>query len=568
MRVANLADMLSKIFTYQEPKNKDFGFELLENEEKSALNDGQPHNAGQHGADRSAGETTEAGEPIAADLNAAVQTLRKMFLMPKNQGITIREFKISRKLRACFVFADEMVDKQLLNNGILPRLMSAEIGGEIEQVLASKGSIPDFLTENVLAVHNVSKATKYGECVRQILSGATALLIDGCGECLVLETRGYEKRAVNSPKTENVVKGSQEAFTENLRTNITLVRRNIKNEHLVTEMLCVGKTSESNCAVLYIDGLANPQIVAEIKKRLNAIDTDFVLGEGMIENFIEDNSFMMLPQTLSTERPDRISAFLVYGEVAIIADGIPLATAVPANFFQLLHSPEDVHLRWPYASFLRLVRYIGAFGSLLLPGLYCAVILFHPEMLPTELLVSIADSKESVPFPTFVEVLILEISFELIREGSIRVPLVVGQTLGIVGALILGQAAVMAQLVSPVVVIIVSLTALGSFTIPDYSLSLAFRVLRFVFIFAGAFLGFYGIAVLLFVLICVACSMKSFGVPFLAPIAPKTRGGDMLLKHPIWVNKDRPDYLNTLNQKSQGYHPETWVSEQPDAKGR
>ncbi len=568
---------------YKEPKNTELGFELLETAQEKTGQDGdgpptpqkplppQAHTQKKKTskAPLSVPEWNESrkaeseycvpsgSDDVSGKLCVSLETIKQKFLIPKNQDIVIREFKIGRKLEAFIAYVDGMVDKQILNLSLFPSVMDKAALDGFEG-----GSAADYLTDNVLPVHSVSKSGKYSDIVMQILNGSCALFIENCNECVIIEIKGFEKRNVQQTLTENVVKGSQEGFTEDLRTNITLVRRIIRNENLVTEIMPVGNTNHSSCAVIYLDGVANPAVVGEVKKRIQSIDTDFIMGDCMIEQFIEDNPFMLFPQILSTERPDRTASFLMEGQVVIIANGTPFAMAVPVTFFGLFHTSEDIAVRWPLGSFLRLIRLVGLFCATWLPGLYIAITLFHNEMLPTELLHSIAVSKESVPFPTVVEVLIMEISFELIREGGIRVPTAIGQTLGIVGALILGQAAVSAGLVSPLLVIVVAMTGLGSFAIPNYTLGLAVRLERFLFIFAGAFLGFYGISLMIALLSYVACSMKSFGVPFFSPIAPKTKmNRDVILRLPIWTQKNRPDEFNTLNRKRQGNNQKLWIDQ-------
>ncbi len=577
---------ISDMLTYKEPKNKELGFELLEDEAQSApkqSNAQRQDSSGQQNSTqnqrgkssrhpltveewnggRKAENTEDAGQApnntdiVSTELKVNLEVIRQKFLMPKNRDIIVREFRIGRKVKAFMVYIDGMMDKQTLNLSILPQLMSRDVF----EGLGEECPV-DYLMENILAVHDVRKTNKYSDTVMQILNGLSALFVEGCGECIIIETRGYEKRNVDTPKTETVVKGSQEGFTENLRTNVALIRKIIKNENLVTEMLSVGNTNHSNCAIMYLEGITNPKVIQEVKKRLERIDTDFVLGDGMIEQFIEDNSFMLFPQIASTERPDRTASFIMEGRVVIIAEGTPFALSAPVTFFGLFHTSEDTFVRWPGGTFLRLIRIFGLFCATFLPGLYVALTLYHIEMIPTELLISIAKAKELVPFPTLLEVLIMEIAFELIREGGIRVPSVIGQTLGIVGALILGQAAVTAGLVSPLLVIVVSITGLGSFAIPNYTLAIAIRIERFLFIFAGAVLGFYGISLMAVLLTYFACSMKSFGVPYFVPVAPKTKvNPDIILRYPIWIQKERPDALNTPDRKRQGDNPKLWISE-------
>ncbi len=522
------------------------------------------HQSGKKYKSKNQNTNSAANDSISSDLSYSLNVLKEKFGVPKNEDIVFRKFKIGKKLDCFMVYVDGMIDKNSINLSMLPELMSKDI---LEDM--GNQSPVDFLIETVIPVHNLKKESLYGECIKQVLSGASVLFVEGCTECIVMETRGYEKRSVESPKTEMVVMGAQEAFTENLRTNLTLVRRILKTQKLVTELIPAGDINNTMCAVLYLDGVANPRVVQEVIKRIKSIKTDLIIGSGMVEQFIEDRPLMLFPQVLSTERPDRTASFIMDGQVVIITEGAPFSMAVPVTFFRLLHTSEDSFTRWPFGTFLRLLRLFGLFCATLLPGLYVAMVMFHPEMIPTELLASIVKAKELVPFPTLLEVLTMEIAFELIREGGIRVPSIIGQTLGIVGALILGQAAVSAGLVSPMLVIIVSVTALGSFAIPNYSMGLAIRIERFFFIIAGAFLGFFGIAFVIFTLGCITCSMKSFGVPFLTPVAPKTKSNpDVVLRSPIWMQDKRPDPFQTANRKRQGKNVTNWaLKEEPKQKG-
>ncbi len=587
-----MADFLKKLaglFVYKEPSNKELGFELLENpgdtgyeseepkepqeqeskqgisKEKRQRHYKRPLNADQWIEKKKADSSETPAKPgsISKDLDSNIDKLKKLFNMPKNMDVVIREFNLGRKVKAFIVFMENMVDRNLLNSSLLPQLMDKDVFRQNVPECAV-----DYVVQNIIAADSVTKASEYHEAVTAVLRGDTVLFIDGCPECALIQTCGAEKRAITKPQTEPVVKGSHEALTESLDTNVSLIRKIIKNENLISEYLNVGNTNHSQVAVMYLKGVANRQIVNEVKKRINRIDTAYIAGTGFVEQFIEDNPYMLFPQVINTERPDRAANFIMEGLVVIIADGTPSAIAVPCTFFRLMHTSEDKNLRWPFATFLRLIRYIGLMSAIFLPGMYVALTLFHIEVIPTELLVSITRAKELVPFPTLVEILIMEISFEMVREGAIRVPGVIGQTLGIVGALILGQAAVTANLVSPILVIIVSLTAIGSFCIPNYELSLALRVARFVFIFAGACFGFYGISIMLSVVVILACSMKSFGVPFFAPVAPKTKiNHDTILRSPITSKKERTDALNTPDRQDQGDNVKNWTKKAPENEG-
>lgn len=508
------------------------------------------------------------GGMLDTDLNKNIRLIEKEFNIPKNQDAIIKDFNVARKIKAVIVYIDGMVDRATINNFVLRQLMTPEHFNDYKD-----GCPLDYISKNILSVHQTVKLKEFNKIVEQVLNGLTALFIDGCDECLVIESRGYEKRNVEGPTSEKVVRGSNEAFNENMRTNITLIRRIIRNKDLITEILPVGKTNNSSCAILYLDDVANPDLVEEVKRRIKSIDYDLIMGDGMLEQFIEDEPFMLLPQTLSTERPDRTASFITQGQVAIIADGSPFVLIVPVTFFSMFHTSEDTNMRWQWGTALRLIRMLALFFAVLLPGLYAALTLYHQEMIPTDLLASIAKSRELVPFPTIIELLIMEMSFELIREAGERVPGVIGPTIGIIGALILGQAAVTADIVSPILIIVVAITGLGNFAIPNYSMATAVRILRFIFIFFGAIAGFYGVSAAIVILGGIACSMKSFGVPYFTPIAPRTRASkDLIIRHPVWQQKRRPDAANSLDRIKAGRNPNWYVKkkreEDNDDKGR
>lgn len=580
--MAGIFKTFKELLSYKKPKEPEGGFELLEDEnegvehennqinwqkvEKKACSGDKNENItvikppltvdewNKTKKQESTSIQTVKNNMVASKLAVNIEFIKEKFNIPKNQDVIVREFNIAQKIEACLVFVDGMVDKTIINQFILPQLMNTE------SFKSFNGDCPvDYIVKNVISINQVTKTKEFERITTQILNGVTALFIDGCEECLLLESRGFEKRPVDKPQTETVVKGSQEAFNENLRTNLTLLRRTIKNEKLVTEIIPVGKMNKVNCAVVYLEGIANHTLIKEVERRLKNIDIDFIAGDGMLEQLIEDNSFMLFPQVISTERPDRTASFIMEGQVVIICEGTPFALALPITFFHLFHTSEDSMLRWQYGTFLRLIRCLGIVLAALLPGMYIALTLYHDEMIPTPLLMSIMSAREGVPFPSIIEILMMEVAFELIREGGIRIPGVIGQTLGIIGALILGQAAVAAGFVSPALIIIVAVSGLGSFCIPNISLSLAIRIIRFIFIFLGASLGFYGISIGITIIGAIACNMKSFGVPFFSPVAPKTNANpDIVIRQPIWKQKMRPDYLNTPNTKRAGDNPITW----------
>lgn len=349
-----------------------------------------------------------------------------------------------------------------------------------------------------------------------------------------------------------VIKGPHESFVENLRTNTSLIRRIVNNENLVIENTTIGKVTHTKCAICYMQNIANQDLVNEVKYRINNLEVDSVLSSGELEQLIVDSNDLGLPQVLSTERPDKISKYILGGRVAILVNGSPYGLIVPAVLIDFLLSTEDSNLKVNFGNFLRVLRIIASFITLLLPGMYIAVTSFHQEILPTSLLHSVLASRASVPFPIIAEIILMEISFELIREAGLRIPSPIGSTIGIVGALILGQTAVSAGVVSPILIIVVAITGIASFSIPDFSFAFPLRYFRFFFILLGYIAGFLGIAIGLFIYISFMCSQKSFGVSYTSPYTPETNSkGNGYFLPPIWKREYRTPYISPIKKKSQ-----------------
>lgn len=498
----------------------------------------------------------EDPEKIPDQLDEALTRVKAAFRYPANADIIIREFNIALKpqVRGAAVFLEGLTDKNIINSHILEPLMLLSNLDQNQESL-DPGKI---VKEELLPGNQVMEYHHFKEAVENILAGSTAVFINGFGGALVVETKGWEHRAPERPQTEMVVQGPSEGFVENLRVNVALIRRRLKTDRLVTEILKVGRLSNTDVAVLYLDGITNPKLVSEVKRRIRKIEADFV-SSGMLEQFIEDSSWSIIPQAIWTERPDRAASMMGEGHVIVVIDGNPFALMVPTTFFSLLHSSEDAYLRWPVPDFLRLLRIMSILASVLVPGAYVAVTNYHPEMIPTDLMLAIAASREKIPYPTVVEVFVMEFTFELIREAGVRLPSVIGPTIGIVGAVILGQAAVSAGIISPILVVVVAITGLSSFAIPNYAFSYAVRIFRFVFLLLGSVLGFYGLALGLFVVTIHLTGIKSFGVPMMSPVAPyRPPSGDVVLRMPIFTQEKRPKQLRPLDEIRQAAITRPW----------
>jgi len=497
---------------------------------------------------------------ISTDINENQSMLESIYQLPLNKDVVIRSITISDqpKIKVLIVFMDGLIDKKIINMTLLEPLMFMKNSKEHMQ----GEEFISFVMEECLPSGQASRVGSFREVQQAINTGDAVVFFDGAGEAVTVETKGYEHRSIGNPTTEQSVRGSQNAFTEVLRVNTALIRTMLHASDLVTEMIPIGARGHSNCAVMYIKSIANEELVEEVKRRVSSISTDIITDSGILEHFIEDFPRNPFPQTLSTERPDRVAIHLSEGRVAIFIDGSPFGHILPISFFTLMHSSDDFSLNLYYTNMLRLVRWFGTLLSLLMPGLYLAISTFHQEAIPTELLLSIAAARAQVPFPTVVEILFMEFSFELIREGGLRIPGILGSTIGIVGALILGQTAVTAKIVSPIMVIVIALTGLASYSIPDYRLASAFRLFRFVFVLLAMFMGLIGVACGFLLFIAMLCSLKSFGMPYLAPLAPRTvNGGDTIFRSPSYYQKRRPDALNTKDEIRQKSTSRTWITD-------
>ncbi len=470
--------------------------------------------------------------------------IKKQFKYPQNNDFIIREIKIFKDTKAFIIMYDGMVDSVSVDYAVITPLL------EIPQF--SENISENEIKEKLLTHAQVQKTKDIEQVIDDVNFGSCGLFVDGISSAFSIDVRKWEHRGVDKPDNEQSLYGPQEAFSEMLRTNSALVRKILKTEKLICEGVKVGKVSKTRGVMMYISDLANDKLVEEVRYRINSVAIDYIFAIEELSELLEDKTYMITNQILATERPDRVARLLSEGRVALILNGSPRALVFPTNAMELMHTASDAYLRYPYANMTRAIRLIAMFITLLLPGAYLAITLFHHEMIPTFLAYAIAAARENVPFPSIVELLIMDLSFELIREAGIRMPNAIGSTLGIVGGLILGQAAVSAKIVSPLMIIIIAITGIGSFATPNYSLGWSYRILRLIFIILGTTAGLYGIAFGIFLYAILLGAQVNFGVPFLAPITKdKPSGkGRSLFVDPLWKNEERPDFL-AVKRKNQ-----------------
>jgi spore germination protein KA len=412
------------------------------------------------------------------------------------------------------------------------------------------------------------------EGIEGILSGDTLVLFDGSNEPLLLSSRGYDARSVSEPATEQVVRGPRDGFTENIRTNTALVRRRIRDPNFRIDSLKIGRKSKTDINIAYIKGVVKEGLVDEVKKRLQKIEMDTIIESGYIEELMEDAPYSPFTTVQSTERPDKVTAELCEGRVAIFVDNTPFVLIVPTYFWQFLQASDDYYAKFYTGSFFRLIRYFAFVISLTLPSIYVMLGSFHQEMIPTPLALTIASGREVIPFPVLLEALIMEISFELMREAGLRMPKPVGQAVSIVGSLIIGQAAVQAGMVSPFMVIVVAITGIASFAIPNYAASFSIRLIRFPLLIASGTLGLLGFAAAFSMLAIHALSIRSFGEAYLAPAAPfqPSDQKDTIIRFPWWKMDKQPQLAegseNRVEQDSIPQPDEQYPSEENKNTGK
>ena len=461
-------------------------------------------------------------------------------ILGTSYDVVMREFAFGDQgqIKGALIFLDGMTDRTIVNESILKPLMyDSQFIGKNETLVQSN---IDVIKKTMISVGQVQEVTTIDEAIDGCLSGSTILLINGSNKALVIITAGWETRGVEEPKTETVVRGPREGFTESLLTNTTLLRRKLKNPNLSLETMSIGKQTKTKVCIAYLKGIANPQLIEEIQRRLKRINTDAILESGYIEQFIEDAPFSIFTQVGNSEKPDSVAAKLLEGRAAILVDGTPFVLSVPMLFIEGFQSAEDYYSRPYFSSLTRILRFLAFTISILGPATYVALTTFHQELIPTPLLLSMASAQEGVPLPAVGEALIMGIIFEILREAGIRLPRPVGQAISIVGALVIGESAVSAGLIAAPMVILVALTAVSSFVVPVHVDSAT--ILRLIFTVLAGFMGGIGIMIGLVGVFIHLSSLRSFGTPYLSPLAPLSVGDlkDTFIRVPMWAMFTRP----------------------------
>lgn len=480
----------------------------------------------------------EESRKVSANLRENEKYLRSR--LENCSDILIRPMRLGdkHKVDCLMVYIEVAVSNMMLDDSALGKMINHfwEISPE---------DIQEFVRHNSLGIADVKKLENLDESIDAMLAGNAVFFIDGYDKAMKISSKGYPSTGVMEAESEKVLRGSREGFSDSVKSNSALIRKRLRDTRLKVEEYKIGVRSHTLTQVLYMDDLVHEGLLEEVKERLEEFQIDGILDSGMLEQLTEDVWYSPFPQYQTTERPDRAVQEILKGKVVILCDNSPEALILPGNFSSFMESSEDWYHRFEMASFLRILRYLAVIMATVLPGLYLAVIRFHTQILPSALILSFAEAREGVPFSSVVELIFLELAFELIREAGVRVPGSLGNAIGIVGGLVIGQAAVEANLVSPIVVMIVALTALGSMTVPNEEFAAAFRLVKYGFLILGGYLGIYGIVLGVYLVIGHLAGLISFGIPYLVPFIKKEQKGSRgegVLRVPLRKRVLRPLY--------------------------
>ncbi|MGP0585103.1 spore germination protein [Paenibacillus timonensis] len=447
-------------------------------------------------------------------------------LLGNSSDVVFRQLLPSGHTQVAIVYIEGLIDSQRLQQDVIRPILEAS---------SDEKATPSRLKDAVINVGSLSSVTTYEDTCDGLLSGQALILIDGYAEGVLVSVPGLEERAIAESKAHPIIRGPQDSFTEAIRTNTSLVRHRVKDARVRVHSIQAGGKTKTDLALMYMHGLADQQLVSELIERLSNLRVDRVLeGEYIEETLNKDNKLTIFPMMYNTDRPDTIAAGVLEGRIALFIDGTPFVLLAPTLFVDFLQSAEDNYQSYLYGSVTRLLRYLCLLICLLAPALYIALTTYHQDLIPTVLLLNLMAQREGVPFPAFLEALIMEVVFEILREAGLRMPRTIGQAVSIVGSIVIGQAAVEAGIVSTVMVVVVAITAISSFAIPSYSMSIPIRMLRFGFMAIASTLGIYGLTVAFIMLVVHLSGLHSFGIPYLSPFAPfkARKQADAILRFP------------------------------------
>lgn len=470
------------------------------------------------------------------DLNGNIDLLRAG--VGKQSPIVVKHFYIGmdEPLEAAIIYINGITNKDIIDRDILNPLMI-----HIGENLNGKENIGDYLCKRYISMSNTLVESDFNVVVDHLKRGKTAVLINGALEVIIADTTGGVQRAMLEPMNETAAKGPRDGFVENLEVNLSLIRRKVKDNKLIIESFYLGRRLQSDVAMVYIEDIVDKQVLEELKKRIEAIDVDAVLSSGKLEQYIEDYAYTLFPQAYSTERPDRAIANMLEGRIILLVEGTPMVLLYPAVFMQFFQAVEDYTQRTVVSSFVRLLRILAAVIVVTLPSIYLTLIKFNVELIPIKFVTPIVQSRVGIALTPFLEILAMELVVEFLREGGLRLPTKIAQTLSLVGGIIIGDTAIRSKMVSPTTLLIVGITVITTFLIPNYDMSLSIRLLRFPMLILANLMGVFGIAVGWFLILTHLSSLDSLGVPYFE--FHKSDMKDTFIRAPLWKMNKRPEAI-------------------------
>lgn len=530
---------------------KKFKFLILKTQTLQKLEDNHKNSEKTKSTNKSSEENSNGPAPtLSKSLGENLKNIKEM--LGNSNDLIIREFSFgeNQRINAALVFVDGLASTTIMNDNIIEPLIYKSGFLDFNQSI-DKLNI-DEIKKSMLSVNEVKDVINLDEVTSGFLTGDSVLLFDGYNRALSINCKGWERRNVSEPATESVIRGPREGFTENIRTNTSLIRRIIKTPALTMEAMTLGEKTKTTVCLAYIRGVANDDLIKEAKKRLSVINTDSILESGYIEQYIEDAPFSIFSTIAYTEKPDVVAGKLLEGRIAILVDGTPFVLTAPMLFMESFQTAEDYYSRPFFMSLLRTIRILAFFISVLAPAFYVAITTFHQELIPTDLLFTMVAARETIPFPAVIEALIMIMAFELLREAGVRLPRPVGQSISIVGALIMGDAAVSAGLIGAPMVIVIAITSVAIFAVPSQAEPAA--LLRLIMLALAGTMGGFGITIGLLATLVHLTSLKSFGFSYLSPIAPfqPEDTKDTLIRFPLWKMRNRPKGMAKNDMKRRG----------------
>ncbi|MFS0821784.1 spore germination protein [Bacillus sp. 1P02SD] len=486
---------------------------------------------------------------ISGDAEQTVEEFKQIF--EKDIDFSTRRFHLFGETLSVVLYMSSLVDQEKVDRDMIKPLQENRLDESSIQSKLSAKSLTSILLEDVLYHCSGTSESSLSTLLSGLLRGKCIVLIDGSEQALLLDAFKPEKRGLAQPETERVVRGPRDGFIEQIMTNVSLLRYRLPVPEFRIEHMEVGRRTKTRVGICYMEGIVNKELLNEVKKRLDRIDIDRILDAGYIEQFIEDNPRSPFPQVQNTERPDKAVGNLLEGRIVLLVDGSPFVLVVPAIFNQFYQTSEDYNERFLITSAVRLIRFMSLLFSLTFSSFYVTVLSYHPEMIPAKFVVAASSGRAGVPFPAFIEVLLMEVAMEILREATVRMPQQVGGALSIVGVLVIGQAAVLAGFVSPITVVIIALSTIGSFATPSYNAATAFRMLRFPLIILAGTFGLLGLAFGVIFILNHMLSLRSFGLPYMAPVAPGNFTGmkDSFIRAPLRWLKNRPAEIKPQDVK-------------------